>query len=137
MTAVSFASPSFSPSQAPLTSETRTGTGASAAAIGSAPKVSNAKPLVSDSTGASTCKLVTSKLSKAELASQINTLQVKMDKLNPALVFVLDQTSGKALIQLTDRNTHEVIQQFPTAAALQISKALDRFEKGQLISKIA
>jgi uncharacterized FlaG/YvyC family protein len=56
-----------------------------------------------------------------------------MDKLNPALAFLVDEDSGKAVIQLTDRATKEVIQQFPTEAALQISKALDRFQKGQLI----
>ena len=76
-------------------------------------------------------------LSKAELASQVKELQVKMDKLNPALAFVVDQESGRAMIQLTDRNTKEVIQQFPTVAALQISKALDRFEKGQLVNRTA
>lgn len=73
-------------------------------------------------------------LSKAELASQVHALQAKMDKLNPALAFVVDEDSGRALIQLTDRATKEVIQQFPTEAAMQISKALDRYQKGQLIN---
>jgi len=70
---------------------------------------------------------------KAELTRQVQALQSKMDRLNPALAFVVDQDSGKAVIQLTDRATKEVIQQFPTEAALHISKALDRFQKGQLI----
>lgn len=74
------------------------------------------------------------KLTKAELTQQVQALQAKMDKLNPALAFVVDQDSGRALIQLTDRATKEVIQQFPSEAAMQISKALDRFEKGQLIN---
>ena len=56
-----------------------------------------------------------------------------MDRLNPALAFVLDQGSGRAVIQLTDRATSEVVQQFPTEAAIQISKALDSYQKGQLI----
>jgi flagellar protein FlaG len=72
-------------------------------------------------------------MSKAELVSQVHALQDKMNKLNPALAFVVDQDSGRALIQLTDRATKEVIQQFPTEAAMQISKALDRYQKGQLI----
>jgi uncharacterized FlaG/YvyC family protein len=63
----------------------------------------------------------------------VHALQDKMNKLNPALAFVVDQDSGRALIQLTDRATKEVIQQFPTEAAMQISKALDRYQKGQLI----
>jgi flagellar protein FlaG len=72
-------------------------------------------------------------VTKAELTRQVQALQAKMDKLNPALAFLVDEDSGKAVIQLTDRATKEVIQQFPTEAALQISKALDRFQKGQLI----
>lgn len=74
-------------------------------------------------------------ISKEKLASQLHELQAKMDKLNPALAFVVDRASGRALIQLTDRSTKEVIQQFPTEAAMQISRALDRFEKGQLVSR--
>ena len=74
---------------------------------------------------------------EAILQSEIKELQVKMDKLNPELAFIIDQDSGKTTIQLTDRTTKEVIQQFPTEAAKQISKALDRFVKGQLVNKQA
>jgi flagellar protein FlaG len=74
-------------------------------------------------------------LSEAELAKQVHAMQDKMDKLNPALAFVVDKDTGKALIQLTDRVTKEVILQFPTEAALQITKALDRFQKGQLVNR--
>jgi flagellar protein FlaG len=74
-------------------------------------------------------------LSSGEIAKQVHELQAKMDKLNPALAFVVDQESGRALIQLTDRATKEVILQFPTEAALQIGKALDQFQKGQLFSR--
>ena len=137
MTAVSFAAPSFSPNQVPLASEPRLIAGSAAPAKSSSPEAATAKPSSADASGTPSGKAPASRITKAELASQIQNLQVKMDKLNPALVFVLDQTTGKALIQLTDRHTHEVIQQFPTAAVLQISKALDRFEKGQLVSKIA
>jgi len=76
-------------------------------------------------------------VSASKLASQVQDLQAKMDRLNPALAFVLDQASGRAVIQLTDRSTKEVIQQYPSAAALQISKALDRFENGRLLNKTA
>jgi uncharacterized FlaG/YvyC family protein len=42
-------------------------------------------------------------LSKEEVERQVHALQTKMDKLNPALAFVVDPDSGRALIQLTDR----------------------------------
>ena len=80
-------------------------------------------------------KLPDSTLSDAELTSQLQALQAKMDRRNPALDFVLDQSSGRALIQLTDRKTKEVIQQFPAEAAIQFSKELDRLEKGHLVHK--
>jgi flagellar protein FlaG len=82
-----------------------------------------------------TAKTLASSLSKEDLAKQVHELQAKMDKLNPALAFVVDQDSGRALIQLTDRATKEVILQYPSQAALEISKALDRFAKGQLVNR--
>ena len=86
---------------------------------------------------ATVAKVPVNPLSKTDLTKQLHELQVKMDKLNPALAFVVDQSSGRVLIQLTDRVTKEVILQFPTATTLQIGKALDRFEKGQLINRTA
>lgn len=82
-------------------------------------------------------KAPASKVSKEELSREIQALQAKMDKINPSLAFVLDHDSGRELIQLTDRVTKEVVQQYPTQATLQISKALDQFQKGQLLSKMA
>ena len=136
MTAVSFTT-SFSPNQMPMSPASRGGDGEASAVKSSSPAGRVAKPMALENadnvSGADRTKTPASAISKAELALQVHDLQVKMDKLNPALAFVVDQTSGRALIQLTDRNTKEVIQQFPTAAAMQISKAL---EKGQLINKV-
>jgi uncharacterized FlaG/YvyC family protein len=79
------------------------------------------------------------KLNNAPPATEesIAELQSKMNKLNPELTFVLDKNSNRAVIQLTDRNTKEVIQQFPSEAALQISQELDRYANGKLLSKVA
>jgi uncharacterized FlaG/YvyC family protein len=103
---------------------------------GGFPASAEAKPVAQTVSRPAGAKASTTAADKTELANQVRELQVKMDKLNPALAFVVDQTSGRALIQLTDRDTNEVIQQFPSAAAIQISKALDRFQKGQLVNKV-
>ena len=97
------------------------------------PVTQRAAPLPEASPAAT--KAPVNALSKEEVARQVHALQAKMDKLNPALAFVVDEDSGRALIQLTDRATKEVILQFPSEAALQISKALDQFQKGQLVSR--
>jgi uncharacterized FlaG/YvyC family protein len=135
MTAVSFTAPSYSPNQVSLSTGPRAGEGTNATAKSSSPISDDVKLALQQVPGAEGNKVPAKAITKAELSLQVHELQVKMDKLNPALAFVLDQTTGRALIQLTDRHTKEVIQQFPTAAAIQISKALDRFEKGQLINK--
>jgi uncharacterized FlaG/YvyC family protein len=137
MTAVSFTATSLSPMQAPLSSASRAGEGVIAATKSSPIAEVAPKMVESHGAGSGASKTQANPVSTAELARQVHDLQVKMDKLNPSLAFVLDQTTGKALIQLTDRHTNEVIQQFPSAAAIQISKALDRFEKGQLVNKTA
>jgi flagellar protein FlaG len=137
MTAVSFTAPPLSPIQSPLTSATRAAEGVVAMAKGGRQADDAGKSAQQAAQVTAGARATVKALSESDLASQVQDLQVKMDKLNPALAFVLDQTTGRALIQLTDRTTKEIIQQFPTAAALQISKALDRFEKGQLINKTA
>ncbi len=135
MTAVSFTAPSYNPNQVTLSTGARAGEGSGATAKSSSPINDDVKLAAPQGAGLAGAKVPVKAISKAELAIQVHDLQIKMNKLNPALAFVLDQSTGRALIQLTDRDTKEVIQQFPTAAAIQISKALDRFEKGQLINK--
>ena len=68
---------------------------------------------------------------------QVEELQSKMAKLNPELTFVLEKGSNRAVIQLMDRTTKEVIQQFPSEAAIQISRELDRYANGKLVNKVA
>lgn len=42
------------------------------------------------------------------------------------LEFSLDSDSNRAVVKLVDRETNEVIRQFPSEEALALSKALDR-----------
>lgn len=55
---------------------------------------------------------------------------------NHALEFSVDEDSGRQLVKLVDTQTKEVIRQIPTEEALQIAKALDRFQ-GLLIQNKA
>ena len=60
-----------------------------------------------------------------------------MAQLNPELTYVVNPSGGEPMIQLMDRATNQVIQQFPSEAAVQITKELDRFENGKVINKVA
>lgn len=134
-------SPSLTRLAQPLPGRTDTGGARVVADVqNTQPDIKAAKPLAqraaaSPEVSQAPAKAPVNALSKEEVARQVHALQAKMDKLNPALAFVVDEDSGRALIQLTDRATKEVILQFPSEAALQISKALDQFQKGQLINR--
>ena len=64
----------------------------------------------------------------------LNDMQSKISQVAPELQFSVDQQCGRTVIMLTNMTTHEIIQQFPSEAALQISAELDRYEKGRLIN---
>ena len=64
----------------------------------------------------------------------LSDMQSKISQVAPELQFSVDQQSGRTVIMLTNMTTHEIIQQFPSEAALQISAELDRYEKGRLIN---
>jgi uncharacterized FlaG/YvyC family protein len=138
MTAVSFTTMPSSANPALVPLAPRAGDAAVTAVKSESPVSEAVKSAAQENSATATvAKSPVKPLSKAELTSQVHELQAKMDKLNPALAFVVDQSSGRALIQLTDRATKEVILQFPTATTIQIGKALDRFEKGQLLNRTA
>ncbi len=147
MAAVSFNAPStgLQLALAPLAVSVGAGTSAgSAAAFGDvrtvsadSPPLPAAAPPRPETASTTTSSANAKVLTPAELQSAIYALQVKMDKLNPALSFVVDQSTGHTLIQLTDRETKEVIQQFPSEVALQIARAIDRFAKGMLVDRTA
>jgi len=124
-----------------------TGTVSSNSVISTATSVSAGSGTGSNTDGTSS-DTIAAQIAKAMQAGKLNNaapasedtmaeLQSKMNKLNPELTFVLDKSSNRAVIQLMDRNTKEVIQQFPSAAALQISQALDRYANGKLVNKVA
>ncbi len=42
--------------------------------------------------------------------------------------FSMDNDSGKTIVKVVDRSTKEVIRQFPSEEAIELAKALDRFQ---------
>jgi len=72
-----------------------------------------------------------------QLNALVAEIQAKVASFNPGLQFSIDQNSGKSVVRITDHKTNEVVWQFPSVAAIQISKALDQFQKGLLINRRA
>ena len=73
--------------------------------------------------------------SPEELKRITEELERHISTLAPNLEFSVDESSGKSVMKFTDRTTNEVIRQFPSLEALEITKALDQFRRGLLINK--
>ena len=73
--------------------------------------------------------------SPEELQRITEELQRHISTLAPDLEFSVDESSGKSVMKFTDRTTKEVIRQFPSLEALEITKALDQFQRGLLINR--
>ena len=54
-------------------------------------------------------------------------MQSKLAGTNSDLEFTVDKDSGHSIVKVTERTTKEVIWQFPSDQALQVSKELSRF----------
>jgi flagellar protein FlaG len=70
------------------------------------------------------------KLASEDLRQRVNTLA-------PELNFSVDEASGRSVIKFTDRATNQVIRQFPSEEALQLTRAMDQFQRGLLLNRKA
>jgi flagellar protein FlaG len=72
----------------------------------------------------------------AELEDAVKTVNKFISPITDGIEFSIDLNSGKTLVKLIDRQTNEVLRQFPSKEMLAISKELIRFQ-GLLVSEIA
>lgn len=64
------------------------------------------------------------------LAQALKNLQERAASYSPELKYSVDDATGKSIVKLTDTSTNTLIWQFPSDEAIQVAKAIDRFEKG-------
>lgn len=64
-------------------------------------------------------------------------LQRKVEALALEIQFSVDQSTGRTLIEVTDRATSKVIRQIPSDEALQIGKQIDNFQRHLLLDQKA
>ena len=66
--------------------------------------------------------------SPEELSKLVAKMQNRVSHLSSDLEFSVDDDSGKSIIKVTERATKDVIWQFPSEQALQVTHELDRFQ---------
>lgn len=70
-----------------------------------------------------------------QLTALVAHIQAKVSAFTPDLHFSVDLGSGKPVVMVTDQVTKEVVWQFPSTTAIQISKELDLVQKGFLLNR--
>ena len=73
---------------------------------------------------------------RQNLQSSIDALNEFIKPQNTSLEFSIDDESGTVVVKVTDKETKEVIKQFPSEEALELAKALDKL-KGLLVQQKA
>ena len=76
-------------------------------------------------------------LSLDQLHKMVAEIQKKVTASASELQLTVDEESGKSIIKVTDKSTKELVWQFPSEDALQVTKALDRFQQGLLLNRKA
>jgi flagellar protein FlaG len=101
------------------------------------PVVEVASVTASSAKNQSSAPVAQSKPSAEEVKLASEDLQRRVSTLAPELNFSIDESSGRSIIKFTDRATNEVIRQFPSEEALQLTKAMDQFQRGLLFNRKA
>ncbi|MBI2749199.1 MAG: flagellar protein FlaG [Burkholderiales bacterium] len=72
-----------------------------------------------------------------ELNQLVREMQRKLESLSSDLQFSVDKDTGKNVVKVTDRTSKQVVWQFPSEDALQITRELDRYQKGLMLNRQA
>ncbi len=75
--------------------------------------------------------------SAEELKSAVAVINQAMRQSNHSLEFSVDTDTHQTVVRMVDTSTGELIRQFPSAATLAISRSIDQFQKGLLLTQKA
>lgn len=71
---------------------------------------------------------------RQNLQDSVEALNEFIKPQNTSLAFSIDDENGTVVVKVTDKETKEVIKQFPSEEALELAKALDKL-KGLLVQQ--
>ena len=71
------------------------------------------------------------------LKSAVATINQTMQQSNQSLEFSVDTDTQKTVVRMVDTSTGELIRQFPSEAVLAISRGIDQFQQGLLLTQKA
>jgi flagellar protein FlaG len=75
--------------------------------------------------------------SAEELKSAVPTINQAMRQSNHSLEFSVDTDTHQTVVKMVDASTGELIRQFPSEETLAISRSIDQFQQGLLLTQKA
>jgi flagellar protein FlaG len=75
-------------------------------------------------------------IQKEDIKKAVDDIQKFVNTKNQDILFSIDEDLGKTVVKVVDRNTKELIRQYPSEEMLQIAKALDKIQ-GLLVKQQA
>lgn len=86
---------------------------------------------------ADTPTAVPQQASVEELKSAVMAINQAMQQSNQALEFTVDTDTERTVVKMVDTSTGELIRQYPTEATLAISRGIEQFQQGLLLTQKA
>lgn len=80
---------------------------------------------------------VTRPPSAAQLQGAVDTMNGAMRQVHQSLEFSVDTASHTTVVKMVDTETGQLISQFPSEAALAISKSIEQLQAGALLQRKA
>lgn len=75
-------------------------------------------------------------VSQAAVTAAVQSANAYVQSVSTSIQFSLDEDSGRTVVKMVDKETEEVLRQFPSEEMLAISKSIDRMQ-GLLINREA
>lgn len=72
-----------------------------------------------------------------ELKSAVAFINQAMQQANRNLEFSVDTDTKKTVVKMVDTSTGELLRQFPSETTLAISRGIDQFQQGLLVTRKA
>jgi flagellar protein FlaG len=77
------------------------------------------------------------KPSTEELNVAVAAINHVMQQANQSLEFSVDTSTNRTVVKMVDTGTGELIRQFPSEAVLAISRGIEQFQQGLLLTQKA
>ncbi len=100
-------------------------------------RVNNAPPAKAVAELTPTPAPVPKTLSLEETKNAVATINKAMQQSNQTLEFSVDTNTQRTVVKMVDTSTGELIRQFPSETVLAISREIDQFQHGLLLTNKA